>query len=369
MEGTMKSAIYYGIHDVRMEEKSIPKITEKDILVKVLRAGICGSDTGAWIHGGEPTGIFPGNPFGHELVGRVVEKGKEVGDDINIDDIVFIEPLNATNAGTIMCDMYGGFGEYVKVENARIHKNVYVLDKNIDLDEAVLIEPLCVGTKAAICMNPQIDDKVVVLGAGTIGLSAAAALIARGMKNVTVVDQNDWRLDKARELGAKVINTAKEDLNEKLIEYYGEAKNVGTNMQYVDPKVLQQFIEFTQKAGMNLSGKKPDVDLFVDAAGAFPLLEQCFNNAKHNAKFSIVAVYGRKLEFAGGNFIKNEPVIRGSQAYNHEVIMEVIDHIVNKKTPIKTIVTSKFKHDDFVEAIDTASKGDHNIKVIIDYEQ
>lgn len=301
------------------------------------------------------------------MVGKVIEKGEDV-DNIQLGDIVFVEPLGATKAGTILCDMVGGFGEYVKVEEAKINKNIYVLDKDIDLDEAVLIEPLCVGTKAAVCMNPKIDDKVVVLGAGTIGLSAAAALKARGMENVVVIDQNEWRLNKAKEIGVKVINTAKKNMNEKLVEYFGEAKNAGTDMRYVDPKLLQQFISYTQKVGMNLAGKKPDVDLYVDAAGAFSLLEEYFNNAKHNAKFSIVAVYGRKLEFAGGNFIKNEPIIRGSQAYDHDIIMEVIDHITKRKTAIKTIMISKFAHKDFVEAIDTAAKADHNIKVIIDYE-
>ena len=74
------------------------------------------------------------------------------------------------------------------------------------------------------------------------------------------------------------------------------------------------------------------------------------------------------LEFAGGNFIRNEPVVRGSTAYDHAIITEVIDHIIKQKTPIKKIVTAKFRLDDFAEAIDTASKADHNIKVIIDYE-
>ena len=51
MEGKMKCAIYYGIKNVKMEERDIPKIGSKDVLVKVLRAGICGSDTGAYLHG------------------------------------------------------------------------------------------------------------------------------------------------------------------------------------------------------------------------------------------------------------------------------------------------------------------------------
>lgn len=105
MQGTMKCAIYHGIKNVTVEERPIPQIGAKDILVKNLRAGICGSDTGAWLHGGEPTGIFPGQQFGHEAVSQVVEKGSRVGDDINIGDIVFIDPATASKVGLIMADM------------------------------------------------------------------------------------------------------------------------------------------------------------------------------------------------------------------------------------------------------------------------
>lgn len=52
MQGTMKCAIYYGPKDVKMEERPIPQITENDVLVKILRAGICGSDLTAWNYGG-----------------------------------------------------------------------------------------------------------------------------------------------------------------------------------------------------------------------------------------------------------------------------------------------------------------------------
>lgn len=366
MERKMKVAIYNGIGNVSMEEREIPIIANEDVLVKILRAGICGSDTGAYVHGGEPTGIFPGRPFGHEMVGKIVEVGRDVK-DIQLGDIVFVEPLHACKAGTIMCDMIGAFSEYVKVENAKVNYNIFQLDKNIDLDTAAIIEPVCVGTKAATCMEPKLDDKVVVLGAGTIGLSAAAALVSRGMKNVTVVDKVAWRLAKAKEIGAMTIDTSKDNMIDKLVEYYGQAVNNGSNMKFVDPILLNQFIEYCKSVGMNLAGKIPDVDLVVDAAGAFPLLDECFSNSKHGCKFSIAAVYGRKLELSGGTFIKNEPIIRGSQAYDADVIKEVIESVL-KKTPIKTIITKKFKHEDFPQAIKEASDTSKNIKVIIDYE-
>ena len=367
MQGTMKCAIYYGPKNVKMEERPIPQITENDVLVKILRAGICGSDLTAWNYGGEPTGVFPGNPFGHEMVGKIVEKGAKVAKDINVGDIVFVEPLKSTRAGTIMADMLGGFGEYVKVENAKTNHNIYVLPKDVDLDSAALIEPFSVGAKGAICLNSSKEENVVVLGAGPIGLSAAATLVARGLKNVVVVDRVDWRLDIARELGAKTINTATEDLQAKLLEIFGEAPQKAMDFSAVNPELLQQIFAYTQKVGMNFSAKTPDIDLVVDAAGAMPLLAQFISNSKHGTKFSIVAVYKNNIEIPGASFVMNEPCFRGSQGYDEETIKEVIDYIVNKKVDAKKMVTAKYNHADFVEAIAAAANPDKNIKVLIQY--
>ncbi|MCD7893130.1 MAG: zinc-binding dehydrogenase [Erysipelotrichaceae bacterium] len=369
MQGNMKCGIYYGIKDVRMEERPIPQIGPTDILIKNLRAGICGSDTGAYLYGGASTGIFSGQQFGHEMVGKVVEKGEEVANDIQIGDIVMIEPLHASRAGTIKADMTGGFSEYVRVDDAKKNVNVYVLDKDIDLDSAAIIEPVSVGTQGAICTNPKMDDKVVVLGAGTIGLSAAAGLIARGMKNVVVVDQVDWRLDKAKEIGAMTINTSVDNLTEKLLEIFGEAKQ-GTSLdpQYLEAELMQQIIKLTKELNLDLTAKTPDIDLVVDCAGALPLLQQMFNLSKHGTKYVIVAVYHNEIVLNPNIFIMNEPLIVGSQAYSHETILEVIDHITNKKTPINTIITKKFKHDEFPQATEAACNTKENIKVIIDYE-
>lgn len=369
MKGMMNCAIYYGVGDVRMEQRPIPQIGEKDVLVKILRAGICGSDTGAYLYGGEAAGIFKGQQFGHEMIGRIVEKGKDVADDIQVDDIVFVDPLVASKTGIFMADMTGGFSEYVKVEEARTNYNIYVLDENIDLDAAAIIEPLSVGTRGATCTNPGLNDKVVILGAGTIGLSAAASLIARGMKNVVVVDQVDWRLDKAASLGAHVINTSKENMVEKLIEYFGALPHSAPfRPEDLDPNLLMQVMEFAKKANLSFSSQLPDIDLVVDCAGALPLLQQCFNLAKPKTKYVIVAVYHKEIVLNPNIFIMNEPVVTASKGYVHETIVEVIDHITKEKTNIKTIVTKKFKHADFVEAMKAACDAKNNIKVIIDYD-
>lgn len=340
MTKMMKCAIYNSVQNVTVEERPIPEVKENDVLVKVLRAGICGSDVGIYYHGGENYGVFPGSQFGHEFVGIVVEKGKNVSDDIKLEEKVFVDPVMSQPYGVAGSTMAGAFSEYALVQNAKIGVNLYPLDDDVDLDQAVIIEPMSVGAQGALAFNPKLDDKIVVLGAGPIGLGATAVLLGRGIKNVVVVDRNELRLSKAALLGVKTINTSTENLKDKLIEIFG------TYPSY-DPI--------------------PDVDMYVDAAGAPPLLSEVFNYARNHTKYAIISVF-QKVELEGRPFIAAQPIIYGSQGYTHETIVEVIDHILNKKTPIASImVTHKFKHEDISKALEFAASG-QGIKVIIDYE-
>ena len=85
MTKMMKCAIYNSVQNVTVEERPIPEVKENDVLVKVLRAGICGSDVGIYYHGGENYGVFPGSQFGHEFVGivLVLKREKLTADIVN----------------------------------------------------------------------------------------------------------------------------------------------------------------------------------------------------------------------------------------------------------------------------------------------
>ncbi len=373
MKGTMKAGVFYGIENVKLEERPIPQITDDDILVKVLRAGICGSDTGAYLHGGLGYGIYKGCVFGHEFVGRVVEKGANVGDDIQVGDLIFADPTKSKRGGMFLADVCGGFAEYVSIENAKTGFNVYKLRPDINLDAAALIEPLSVGTRGALSMNPSPDDYVVVLGAGTIGLCAAAGLINHGIKKVIVVDRNDWKLEIAARIGAQTINSKTENVCDRLIEICGEFKKSTMNPQYVDPALFQVIGEMAAEAGMDptarVTARTPNVSLYVDCAGAKELLMLSLGMCAEGTKYSIVSVYSENLPINGGMFM-SEPIIRGSAGYTNATINEVIDHIENARTPVKDVITAKFPFDKFEDAMKAAAyKVNKNIKVILEFEE
>ena len=367
MNGKMKAGIYYGVKNIGLEERDIPQITDNDVLVKMIRAGICGSDTGSYLHGGIRYGVWDNMVEGHEGVGRVVEKGANVADDIQIGDIVFVEPMKAHKAGKIEADVLGTFGEYILVQDAKREYNIFPIKKDVDMDLAALIEPLAVGTQGAVCTNPQVDDHVVILGAGTIGLCAAAALVNRGLKNVVVVDRNDWKLEIAKQIGAMTVNCKTEDTAEKLCECFGEYKDSSTKMQFANPMIFKQLSSIPGLAN-RVAGKKPNVDLYVDCAGAKELLMNALAMCAEGTKYVIVSVYNEALPINGGMFM-SEPIIQGSAGYTKETILEVIDHVENERTAIKNIITAKYPIDDLVVGMEKAAyKENKNIKVLYEFE-
>lgn len=336
----MKAAIYYGKNDIRIEERPIPTVGSKDVLVRNLRGGICGTDINIVKAGAGNMGISFGVEFGHEMVGEVVQVGAEVSADIKVGMRVGINPITAKKAGRRKSLECSGFSQYVLIEDAALNYNLYEMDQNISLEAAVLMEPVSVGRHGAFRVNPQPTDKVVVLGAGTIGLSAAASLIAEGITNVCVVDIDDWRLQKATELDAVTVNSMKEDLAEGLTKHFGEVNVYGHIV--------------------------PDVDIFIDAAGAPVLFENVMKMVKSQAKISIIAVYKNEAPVSLAQIMSKELHIQGASGYTHEDITKVIDHLTNKKTNIENIVTQVYKQDDIQEAFNVAIEAKGAIKVVID---
>lgn len=214
------------------------------------------------------------------------------------------------------------------------------IEEHVTPEEAVLMEPMSVGFHGAFRTKPQAGENIVVLGAGPIGLSAAASLIGEGITNVVVVDIDDWRLAKAEQLGAKTVNTSTTTLAEGLATHFGTVNVYGIEV--------------------------PNVDAFVDAAGAPVLFEQVMQIVKPQARIAIIAVYKQEMPVSLAQIMSKEVQIIGASEYTNEDILKVIDHINQKKTPIAMIVTHVFKLSEIQQAFDTAIAAKETIKVIVD---
>lgn len=346
----MKALIYYGPRNIRLEELPKPVPGPKDVIVKVMRAGICGSDVKAYIDNGASVGIFPKGTFGldgqmgHEMVGIVDEVGSEV-QDISAGDRVFVNPTVCKRSGMMTCDMSGAFSEYVHVEDAAYGYNLLKLSDETSFDAAVMTEPLSVATHGKNQAEVRPHEHVVIYGAGTIGLCALEACLSVGCKAPVVVDVNQDRLKVVKKLGGTPFDpTAGTPLTEFLFGHFG--------------CVVSPF-----------GDKTVDVDAYIDCAGAAGIIDDIVKMSKPQARVAVVAVYKKPVTFDMVRLGSSEITIRGSLGYRNSDVLEAYQNIDSHRNHVDTLVTHQFPHDKIVEAFETASNPKSGaIKVVINYE-
>ncbi len=347
----MKALLYYGPKDIRIEEIERPQPKEKDVIVKVMRAGICGSDLKAYLQDGHSVGIFwkdemPGidGQFGHEMVGVVDEIGSEV-EGVKVGDRVFVNPTVCRKSGMMMCDMAGAFSEYVLVEDAAYGYNLLQLSDDTTFDEAVMTEPLSVATHGKNQAEVKPHEHVVIYGAGTIGLCALEACLSVGCRQPVVVDINEDRLKLVNELGGVGFNPLKEQkIADFLMEHFGT---------YVNP----------------FGDKRVDVDAFIDCAGAVSILDEIIHMSKPQARITVVAIYKKPVTHDMVLFGSSELTLRGSLGYNNSDVIEAYNNIDMHRNHISKLVSHQFSHADSVKAFETAADPSTGaIKVVINYE-
>lgn len=336
----MKSAIYNGKKNILLTERPTPKAGENDIVIKNLYASICGTDVAVYMHGAN-TGhkVTIGGEFGHEMISKVVEVGKNVK-NIHVGDIVYPYPRlakgDSSYAGTL-----GGFSEYILVPNAELFKQLYPVSDKIPLNVASLIEPFTVGCRSARRSNPQQDETAIVFGAGTIGIAAAISLKYFGCKEVMICDLSDFRLQKARELGFITCNSDKEDLQKKAMEAFGVAPS--------------------------LYGETANVDIYIDAAGAPNLIETYQKIGKIESRLVVVAVLAGLRPIDVLSMTYSQHALIGSGGYMTEDVCDVLKIMEIHKWDIEKIITHEFSWEELPKAIETASDTNHSLNVVIKY--
>jgi L-iditol 2-dehydrogenase len=228
----MKQVILTGIRKMNMTEIPNPEIIQpNDVKIKMATIGVCGSDIHYYSEGKIGTQVvqYP-FPVGHECSGIIEEIGEQVT-NVKIGDLVVVDP--SVHCG--MCDqclagrphtcrnnkflgcpgqLDGCLSEYIVMPDFTCFPVTGKLNKM----QAALIEPLTIGVYSVNLA--KIDNKnssVGIFGAGPIGLSIMFKLLADGIKNLTMIEPLDYRLKKAKEIGAEfLINPEKEIVEEKV---------------------------------------------------------------------------------------------------------------------------------------------------------
>lgn len=235
----MRASFLNKAGDISVREIDVPTLDADQVLVRVESVGICGSDVHYYKHGKiGPFVVEEPLILGHELSGVITDVGSEV-DSKRIGERVAVEPQRACGK----CDQCisgrynlcpemqfyatppidGAFCEFVKIQS----KFAYGIPESISFDAAALIEPMSVCIWAAQKAAIQSGSKVLIAGAGPIGVIMAQVASAMGASEVVVTDVVADRLKFVLKHGAtRVINTATESLGNEKFDAFIDACGV-----------------------------------------------------------------------------------------------------------------------------------------------
>jgi threonine dehydrogenase-like Zn-dependent dehydrogenase len=223
----MKAVILTNDREIKFGEVPEPYPKDGQVLIRVHWASICGTDLHIYLGEFKPRVTYP-RILGHEFSGIVKSVGKDVshlkkGDKVVVDPIIWCNRcpacLNGNNNAChflklIGVDIDGAFSEYVVADADKVFK----VPEEMSLREAALVELYSIGVHSARKAMIEPGDRVVILGAGRLGLSVLEVIRQTGASWVCSVDILENRLEIAKRLGADLtINALKEDPFEKIL--------------------------------------------------------------------------------------------------------------------------------------------------------
>ncbi len=333
----MKAAYWYNNKDIRIEEIPTPKPGHREMLVKVISCGICGSDIVEWYR-------LPRAPLiqGHEIGAKVIAVGKSV-QKYKPGDRVFIAPkvpcmkcYYCENGHYPQCSevkerLPGGFAEYILVPEILIENGTYLLPENITFDQSTFIEPLACVVRAQRLAGVKKGQTVLVIGCGMSGLLNVKLARTKGCK-IIAADINPRKLEIALEMGADIAINAAENISEQLI-----AK----------------------------AGKKADIVLLC--ASADSALEQAWLCVDKGGVIVLFAVPGpdKKVVVPVNDFWMKEITILTSYYCGPPDIVESMKLIEWHHVTVDDLITHRLLLNDIVKGFQLVTDGRESIKVII----
>lgn len=266
----MRSAVFYGKHDLRVEEHEMPKVGPKDVLIKVKACGVCGTDVHIYEGDKGAAEVTPPTILGHEFSGTIAEIGSDVtkykiGDRVCIDPNCYCGACEACRNGMAhYCDsmigygttVNGGFAEYCAVDE----RQVYQLGANTTFEQGAMTEPVACCLHGMDLCEIRPGHQVVVIGGGMIGLITLQLAKLAGAAKLALIEPVESKREVGRRLGADIcIDPVHEDVKKKLEE--AGITWVNTVIECVGrPATMEQAIDIAgNKAIVMMFGlTKPD---------------------------------------------------------------------------------------------------------------
>ena len=271
----MKSAVFYGKHDLRVEEHPMPEVGPHDVQIQVEACGVCGTDVHIYEGDKGAAEVTPPTILGHEFSGVIREVGSEVkkykaGDRVCIDPNCYCGACDPCRNGVAhFCEnmmgygttVNGGFAEYCAVDE----RQVYLLGENTTFEQGAMAEPVACCLHGIDMCEIQPGQQVVIIGGGMIGLLMLQLAKLAGAAKVALLEPVENKREVGRKLGADVcIDPVKEDVKERLAENGMDWVNVVIEC-VGRPSTIEQAIEIAgNKAVVMMFGlTKPDEEIAV----------------------------------------------------------------------------------------------------------
>ena len=238
----MKAAVYHAAGDVRIEERDVPTPAAGEVLLKILRSGMCGTDASEYKSGPKIFATQTQHPvsghhgpmiLGHEFIGEIVGDVDAASGFVTGDMVASGAGISCgtckrcTEMRTNLCEKYvtlglnrdGGMAEYAAVPTSTLVK----IPAGLSLDAAGIAQPLAVGLHAARRAGVRDGDRVLLIGAGAIGTFVLAGLKNLFAAEVTVLDFGGSRLERAARLGADHTVEVGENVEADIKKIFGDA--------------------------------------------------------------------------------------------------------------------------------------------------
>lgn len=337
----MKAINISAVGEIEVVEKSIPKPSRGEVLLKIKYVGFCGSDLNTFL-GKNPMVKLPVIP-GHEISAVIEDIGEEVPESVKISARCTVNPYtncqrcsscrnskpNACRFNeTLGVQRDGAMSEYIIVPWQKV-----IINDEISERDLTLIEPLSVGFHAVARANVTDTDVVMVIGCGMIGIGAVIRAVLRGA-SVIAVDVDDKKLQLAKSLGAlHGINSSSESLHSKLDEI--------TN------------------------GMGPDV--VIEAVGAPTTYRTAIDEVAFTGRVVYIGYAKSEVSFETKYFVSKELDIRGSRNALPEDFRAVIDYVKRNGIPDE-FVTAIYKPEKAKEALEYWSNNSGNVfRIFIEF--
>ena len=314
------------------------------VLVRIKRIGVCGSDI--HVYYGEHKGTGYPVTQGHEVSGQVAGLGEgvtqfRVGQKVTIEPQVVCGKCYPCRHGKYnLCEHLrvmgfqttGTASEYFAVDAER----VTALPDAMTYDEGAMIEPLAVTVHAAKRFAELDGAKVAILGCGPIGILLAQTVKALGAASVLITDISDYRLRLAKECGADfAVNTREKDFGEALLECFGPDK----------------------------------ADVIYDCAGNDITMGQAIRYARKGSKIVLLAVFAKEAHIDLFTLNDHELDLDTTMMYRHEDYVDAIRLVEEGKIRLRPLMSRHFAFTDYLKAYQyIEANRETTMKVLIDVD-